>query len=207
MKTARPLGSAPPDARRQILDRASELLAEAGPEGLSMRRLSQRIGASTIVLYTHFRDKQAILDELYVEGFERLASDLAAVPVDADPVVHVMNLGRAYRGSAVRNPTYYQLMFSRCVPGFDPSPQSRASARRAFTALRDGVQRCLDAQRVAPGDATQIAHTLWGTLHGLISLELFGYGLPGSSAEERLEHALQVIRDGLIASAPTPDSP
>lgn len=207
MKAARPLGDPPPDVRRQILDRASELLAEAGPDGLSMRRLSQRIGASTIVLYTHFRDKQAILDELYVEGFERLANDLAAVPVDDDPIVHVMNLGRAYRRSAVRNPTYYQLMFSRCVPGFDPSPESRASAKRAFMALRDGVQRCLDGGRIAPGEATPIAHTLWGTLHGLISLELFGYGLPGASAEQRLEHALQVIRDGLLATTPTPDSP
>ena len=58
----------PHEARRAILDQASQLLAESGPESLTMRRLSQRIGASTIVLYTHFRDKQAILDELYLEG-------------------------------------------------------------------------------------------------------------------------------------------
>ena len=200
MNALKARAAAPSDMRQHILDRASEVIAEDGPEGLSMRRLSQRIGASTIVLYTHFRDKQAILDELYVEGFARLTADLEAVRVDADPVIHVMNLGRAYRASAVRNPTYYQLMFTRCVPGFDPAPESRAAARQAFAVLAAAVQRCLDAGLLVDGDASHVAHTLWGTLHGLISLELFGYLPPKISGAQRLEHALTVIRDGLLAA-------
>lgn len=182
--------------RRSILDQASRLLAESGPEALTMRRLSQRIGYSTIVLYTHFRDKQAILDELYVEGFERLRSDLARVP-QGEPLQYVMDLGRAYRRSAVDNPTYYQIMFTRCVPGFDPAPHSRDVAKQAFAILAAAVQRCMDAGAAPRGDAAQVAHTLWGTLHGLISLELFGYMPPSISGEARLEHALQIMRDGL----------
>lgn len=185
------------DMHRYILDQASQLLAESGPEALTMRRLSQRIGASTIVLYTHFRDKPAILDELYLEGFERLRADLARVPTSADPIRYVMDLGRAYRRSAVANPTYYQIMFSRCVPGFDPSAQSREISKQSFQILAEGVQRCMHAGVVAEGDAAQVAHTLWGTLHGLISLELFGYMPPSISGEARLEHALTIIRDGL----------
>lgn len=186
--------------RQAILDRASELLAEAGPEGLSMRKLSQRIGASTIVLYTHFRDKQAILDELYVEGFSRLHADLLQVAAQDDAAEYLMELGRSYRRSAVRNATYYQLMFSRCVPGFDPSPSARASSKRAFAVLAAAVQRCLDAGLIVEGEAANIAHTLWGTLHGLISLELFGYLPPELSGEQRLEHALLLIRAGLTRS-------
>ena len=187
----------PLQARRAILDQASQLLAESGPESLTMRKLSQRIGASTIVLYTHFRDKQAILDELYLEGFERLRADLARVP-QSDPLQYVMDLGRAYRRSAVANPTYYQIMFSRCVPGFDPSPASREVSKQSFHILAGAVQRCMDAGVAPRGDAAQIAHILWGTLHGLISLELFGYMPPSISGEARLEHALNIIRDGLV---------
>ncbi len=197
MALSSPKSDAAALTRRAILDRASELLAEAGPDGLSMRKLSQRIGASTIVLYTHFRDKQAILDELYVEGFARLHDDLRRVPAGEDAAAYLMDLGRAYRRSAVDNPTYYQLMFSRCVPGFDPSPASRAAAKRAFAVLAAAVQRCLDVGLIARGNAADIAHTLWGTLHGLISLELFGYLPPSISGEQRLEHALLLIRDGL----------
>jgi AcrR family transcriptional regulator len=183
--------------RRFILDQASQLLAESGPDALTMRRLSQRIGASTIVLYTHVRDKPAILDELYLEGFERLRADLARVPKSADPLQYVMDLGRAYRRSAVANPTYYQIMFSRCVPGFDPSPQSREISKQSFLILAGAVQRCMDAAVAPTGDAAQVAHTLWGTLHGLISLELHGYMPPSISGEARLEHALTIMRDGL----------
>lgn len=197
MSLSRPAHTDPAATRRSILDEASRLLAEAGPDALSMRKLSQRIGASTIVLYTHFRDKQAILDELYIEGFERLRDDLRRVPKHADPLFYVMNLGRAYRRSAVDNPTYYQLMFTRCVPGFDPSANSREASKQAFGILRDGVQRCMDAGVTPVGDAAEVAHTLWGTLHGLISLELFGYLPPHACGEARLEHALQVMRDGL----------
>lgn len=190
------------DTRRAILDQASQLLAESGPDALSMRRLSQRIGASTIVLYTHFRDKQAILDELFIEGFERLRADLATVAPSADPLHALLDLGRAYRRSAVDNATYYQLMFSRCVPGFDPSMQSREASKRAFAILVAAVKRCIDEGAVPSGDPAQMAHTLWGTLHGLISLELFGYLPPSVSGEARLEQAIHIIRDGLCRPSP-----
>lgn len=202
MTASRTKTTDPAQIRRSILDQASQLLAEAGPDALTMRKLSQRVGASTIVLYTHFRDKPAILDELYLEGFERLRGDLSRVPQGSDPLHYVMELGRAYRKSALANPTYYQLMFSRCVPGFDPSPQSRETGKQAFLILAGAVQRCMDAGLTPKADAAQVAHTLWGTLHGLISLELFGYAPPAISGEARLEHALQIMRDGLTVMRP-----
>lgn len=197
MSVERFRSAGPDEMRRRILVEARALLVEAGPEALSMRRLSQRVGASTIVLYTHFRDKPAILDALYVEGFEQLRADLARVPHTADPLQDVMELGRAYRRSAVAHPASYQIMFTRCVPGFDPSPQSRERGKQAFLILAAAVQRCMDAGLTPVGDAAQVAHTLWGTLHGLISLELFGYLPPAITGESRLEHALRVLRDGL----------
>lgn len=197
MSAANRLRLPDPDTRRSILDQASQLLAEAGPDALTMRRLSQRIGSSTIVLYTHFRDKSAILNELYVEGFGRLRDDLLRVVPDRDPTRHVMDLGRAYWRSALANPTYYQLMFSRCVPGFEPAPESREAGKQPFVILAAAVQRCIDAGLATDTTAAQLAHTLWGTLHGLISLELFGYMASSSDAEARLEQALRIMQAGI----------
>ena len=122
--------------RQAVLDCASQILAEEGPQALSMRKLSQKLGASTIVLYTYFKDKPEILNELYLEGFERLRADLEAVPSGTDAMEYVMQLGRAYRKSAVRNPTYYQIMFSRCVPGFTPPLASLLVSRRSSDLTR-----------------------------------------------------------------------
>ena len=81
---------------------------------------------------------------------------------------------------------------------FDPSPESREVSKQSFLILAGAVQRCMDLGVAARGDAAQIAHILWGTLHGLISLELFGYMPPSVSGEARLEHALTIMRDGLV---------
>ncbi len=190
--------------RLQILNAASQLLTEQGPQELSMRKLAQALGMSTIVLYTYFKDKQDILDQLYQEGFTRLHHDLMAVPAHQDAMAYVMELGRAYRRSAVANSTYYQIMFTRCVPGFYPSAPSRDSSKQAFAILVAGVQRCIDEKVIqlsGAANATSVAQVLWGTLHGVISLELFGYLGVSAAGEELLEQAIQTIRAGFSHSS------
>lgn len=187
----------PAQVRLAILEHAAALLLEEGPHALSMRRLSERIGASTIVLYTHFRDKPAILDALFRDGFERLRTDLEAVPQQPDAVDHVVALGRAYRRSALSRAGAYQVMFTRCVPGFEPSPESLAVSQRCFELLRDAVQACMDAGHPLTHSVNHTTQVLWGTLHGLISLELFGYLGSSKSGEQRLEQAMEMLRAGI----------
>lgn len=193
--------------RKNILDKASALLVEEGPHALSMRKLSERVGASTIVLYTYFKDKQEILNELYLEGFARLQQDLEAVALGDDPVRYVQELGRAYRRSAVANSTYYQIMFSRCVPGFTPSEQSLEKSKNSFRVLRQGVQLCADAGIPLLGSVGRTAQVLWSTLHGVISLELFGYVGDALAGEALLEQAMQTISAGMAKPAKAAKAP
>lgn len=182
------MGSGP--TKELILARAGEILAADGLQGLSMRRLAAAVGASTIVIYTHFANKQELLDELYRQGFERLEQALERVAPAADPIDHVADLGRAYHRFAVANPTHYQAMFGTLRQGFDPSPGSRAQALRSFAVLRSAV-RAID-----PWRADERAAVLWSTLHGLVGLELLGYW--GAAGEARLEDAIAMLRTGLI---------
>lgn len=194
-------------SRGTILDKASQILSEDGVHALSMRRLSQAVGASTIVLYTHFSDKQDILNELYLEGFARLQAELDAVPAEEAPLEYVAALGRAYRRSAIANPTYYQIMFSDCVKGFRPAPASVERSRECFRTLHTGVERCAAAGLIPAASTTRTAQVLWATLHGLVSLELLGYAGGPAEGEARLEDAIQVLQAGIVAQArqPIPD--
>ncbi|MGL1404942.1 hypothetical protein ACSTIW_24160, partial [Vibrio parahaemolyticus] len=61
-------------------------------------------------LYLHFQDKESILAELALEGFDRLAVRLKSVQTDsAFPLL----LGQAeqYLEFALENPRLYELMF------------------------------------------------------------------------------------------------
>ena len=58
--------------RRGLLDAAGRLLVEEGPGALSMRRISRQVNCSTKVLYTMFGGKRELVEELWLEGFDRL---------------------------------------------------------------------------------------------------------------------------------------
>lgn len=51
-----------PLSRERIAKAGLELADREGVDGLSMRRLAERLGVGTMTLYGHFRDKQELLD-------------------------------------------------------------------------------------------------------------------------------------------------
>ncbi len=190
------------NVRLAILEHAQRILLEEGPHALAMRKLAERIGSSTIVIYTHFRDKAAILDAIFQAGFEQLGQAMAAVPAHADAMDHVIALGKAYRQSSLAQAAAYQVMFTRCVPGFEPSAQALEASRRCFALLRHAVQAAADAGYAMPEGVTETTQVCWGTLHGLIGLELFGYLGDTKAGEHRLDHAMQLLRAGVLANKP-----
>ena len=72
------------DRQRQIVDHAIEMIGEGGLSGLTMRRLSVRLGVTEPALYRHFENKTAILAAmlgvLEAETYERLPFDQTATP-------------------------------------------------------------------------------------------------------------------------------
>ena len=58
--------------REALLARAREVIEEAGVEGLSLRQLARDLGVSHAAPGKHFRDKQALLDALALDGFRSM---------------------------------------------------------------------------------------------------------------------------------------
>lgn len=160
--------------RRAVLDCASRLLEDEGPDALTVRRVAGRVGCSTTVLYTMFGGKPGLAEALWCEGFERLRAALAAV-VEPDPLDRLAALGRAYRDSALAHRSYYAVMFQRPIPRFSPSPDAQTASRRVLQLLIDAVRACIDAGVFRPADPAHVARVLWAAAHGSVSLELAGY--------------------------------
>lgn len=172
--------------RRAILDAASRLLVEEGPQALTMRRVASEVGCSTTVLYTMFGGKGGLADALYREGFERLTRRLeeAENADDSDdPVVQAAALAIAYRESALADRNYYEVMFGRAIPGFEPSAESLAVADASLGMLAKAVREAMDAGVLVEGDAGAVAEVLWAAAHGVVSLELAGHFTPEVAAE------------------------
>ena len=174
---------------------AGELLVTEGPEALSVRRLGERVGASSQAVYTLFGGKPGLAEALYREGFRRLAAAFDAAPQHDDHIAYLGELMGAYRQMARRHPAYYVVMFGRAIPGFAPSPDAKAAAWSTFATLVTVLERGAAAGTIAPQDTEQTAQILWGVAHGLVALELAGQLPDGPDADQRYDRAVAAFLD------------
>ena len=65
--------------RKRVADTALDLLNEVGLEHLTLKAIGGRLGVKAPALYWHFRNKQALLDEMATEMYRRMA---AGTPLD-----------------------------------------------------------------------------------------------------------------------------
>jgi AcrR family transcriptional regulator len=149
-----------------LIEAAARLLVEEGPAALTARRLTGEVGTSTIAVYTYFDGMDDVRRAVAVEGFTRLAQQLAAVPRTDDPVADVAAMGMAYLTYGVTNPDVYRFTFQQ-------QSEDLGTDADAFAQLLEGVQRAVDSGRFTQVTAA-IALQLWVTTHGLTSLHLAG---------------------------------
>ena len=129
------------DTSEALLTAARRLLADHGPEALTVRRIASEAGMSTMNVYSRFGGKDGVIDELFSDGYRRLIDAVNAVPSTDDIIEDLMNVARAYRSFARANPTYYGIMFRSAVPGFEASPESVSMALGGLAELVNRVRR------------------------------------------------------------------
>jgi AcrR family transcriptional regulator len=65
--------------RTRVADTALRLLNEVGLDGLTLRAIARELDVKAPALYWHFKDKQALLDEMATEMYRRM---VAGTPLD-----------------------------------------------------------------------------------------------------------------------------
>ncbi|MGW6533451.1 TetR/AcrR family transcriptional regulator C-terminal domain-containing protein [Streptomyces venezuelae] len=87
--------------RTRVARTALDLLNETGLEGLTLRGIAQRLDVKAPALYWHFKDKQALLDEMATEMMRRMGEEFLATP-DADWRVALTAAMRGMRAHLLR---------------------------------------------------------------------------------------------------------
>lgn len=163
--------AADPNLRGALIETAARLLAEHGPDAVSLRRLANEVGTSTMAIYTHFGSMGELRLALRDEGFARLAARMNAVDETGDTVADLIGLSRAYVSTARTAPNLYRAMFlDGPVAGGDDAVKGLGT----FKHLVHGVTRCVDAGRFDADDPEQMALQLWSFNHGVLMLHFAG---------------------------------
>jgi AcrR family transcriptional regulator len=157
--------------RTALLEQAERTLDEQGVAGLSLRELAREVGVSHAAPRRHFPDKQALLDALAEDGFERLGSELQAAVDGAGRSFRkrLTALARAYVRFATEHAALLEAMFA--VKHREGAADSlREAADRAFSPALNLIAEGQAKGEVARGDTERVAMVAFATLQGLASL-------------------------------------
>jgi AcrR family transcriptional regulator len=164
------------ELRGKILEAARELFNSAGVEATTMRAIAERIEYSPTAIYSHFADKEALLQELCNNDFQSLAEKFAQLEKVADPLKRLRRLGHAYAEFGIDYPQAYRFMFMTPKPDTPVAHEMGHGDPRIdpYAALLQVVQACIAGGAFKPHlkDAHLVAQTMWGALHGVMALEL-----------------------------------
>lgn len=165
----------PHDPAASLLDAAREIFIDEGVKGLSVRRVAERAGCTTMTVYSRYGGKEGLLGALFDEGFDRLAQAQAAVKHKLTGSQRVVALCRAYRVTALQYPHHYALMLGGFSGEHTPTPQSSAKAMTTLQTLTEAVAATLPASAGHDNRAAAVANGLFAFCHGWISLERLGF--------------------------------
>ena len=184
--------------REDLLVAAEKRIQEGGIGALSLRKLAQDSGVTTMATYHHFANKEALLVEIAVNGFNELAKAMSdASSAAASPQEAVTGIMRAYFRFALEKPDIYHLMFGREIQGKQDIPEFKDAASHSFYIMADAIKAHLDNSGHEV-DADPVGLSFWGTLHGLACLVTDGTILYRSQSEEKLERLIEQAVKGLF---------
>ena len=182
--------------RAALLARAVEVVDERGAADLSLRELARDVGVSHAAPRRHFADRQALLDALAVEGFDRLGEDLRAAVDRAGPAfdARLEELARAYLAFATRHAALLELMWA--AKRRHESDALHAAANHSLATMLDVIADAQASGELAPGDRERVAIPIFATLQGLTAMANGGM-LDAEQVDEALTVAIEQLLDGL----------
>ena len=164
------------DLKNALIQAGLEILAREGVGGLSLRKVAKQVGVSHAAPYSHFADKQALIAAISTEGFKQLFQQIESVfAVYRDkPENLLIETAWAYLQFALKEPDRFKLMFSSVLEKEKDYPDFVEISQNNFRQLVEIVEVCQQAGIVKAGASDLIALSLWGTVHGFVSLLLEG---------------------------------
>lgn len=190
------------DLRRGLMTEAIGLIREQGIEALSLRKLGERVGVSQTAIYHHFKDKQALLGALGIEGIHQFGEQVNSVLLDESHPLgqRFDDFVMAYVRFAMANPELYELMLGRTTWKQGDNAEFKRSARAAFRQYGEGLLK-LQVAGVLPADVNplRLAQVAWATLHGLCRMYNDGLAFTTGDVEEITRYAVTMLRKLMAA--------
>ena len=182
--------------REALIDTSIAIIQKDGIEGLSLRKLAEQLGVSRMAPYHHFKDKNALLAAVALQGFEHLTSLLTNVFDEETPIKEQLRHAvKQYLNFAVKHATQYDLMFGRKLWGNPEMDDFQRQAKDCFRLYVRLFEQLKQSGHLSNEDEPlRLAQLLWATMHGLAKLTEEGLFSISGALDDITDYALNRIQ-------------
>lgn len=198
-----------------MLDAAEALLADGGPDAVTVRAVADRIGESTRAVYSQFDSMSAVMGSLGARGFQMVADLVNGLPTSDDPLADLVDAGvLGFRTFAVTRPQLFRITFHEISAGITRQPDAAPALAASYEALAARFRRAIDTGALPARPVIEYAFAFHSLTSGLAANELgmqpppVGAGFWGMAREMDPEKiwrlALEAFVRGLASPRPAP---
>ncbi len=183
---------------------ALKLMATGGPDAISLRAIAREMGMTANAIYGYYATRDdlvtTLINDVYSDLVERLEAARDALPPD-DAAGRILAWAENFRTWSLANPEGFRLIYGDPVPGYQPPEEGVEAELRACAALvglvaaawpraverqshgdhewTDFDPHVVDTVRAdhpdLPPAAVVLSLRVWGRMHGLVALEVYGH--------------------------------
>jgi AcrR family transcriptional regulator len=158
--------------RDEILEAATAVALESGPDSFSLREVARRAKLAPSALYNHYESRDALISAIALRALGEVKAYLGKAPEDGSAADRLRALGAAYSRFARERANEYRLIFD-CLENPPTTWETYLAVAQPFMLIVDAVATGLsdgefvDRTGVGPGG---MAYGLWALVHGHASL-------------------------------------
>lgn len=164
-----------------------------------MRNVAIEAGCSTAALYRHFSGRTALLQSMWADAVDALASRTLEVEAEvADPIERIRAVMAAYAELAARDPDAFVSTFLQI---WTPTPErlvvDEPEKHASYRVLRRAVRDAVELGRFGQSDPDVGAQAIWAAVHGTLALPWNLGDFPFAESDVRLRTAIDIVIRGL----------
>jgi AcrR family transcriptional regulator len=158
------------DLRAALIDAGLHLTRTGGPDALTIREATRRVGVSPNATYRHFVDREALLTAVASAIQHRMAARMhSSGRRQASDRLRAVGMG--YIKFALDEPGWFTVAFF----GSDPvGPGAETASAPPYLALVDALDEMVSAGVLSPERRAGAEWPCWSAVHGFAELALRG---------------------------------
>ena len=155
-----------------LIEKGIEIVNADGVQSFSLRKAAAACKVSHAAPYSHFHNKEELLNAMQLHITERFSKTLeTAVAENKKPAALLKKLGIAYVSFFIDNPAYFQFLYSSSGIKVDltlsvPDEENY----RPFILYKNSILSLLKQTKVPKKKQNDILITIWAFIHGLTAL-------------------------------------